>query len=262
MGKGLRLQLLSWSLMIGVVVLLGGAATFAWYTLREREVETTTANVMKPYYLSLRNPNESDVLQLSVGSLLQGKTKQIVFCVSSEEEARVNQDTTIFDYALELVHTDNLALEYELYPLQKVDVEEGESREDLILTEHEIVTGEGTKETAVIYWQKTAGKLTGTDVSEERWAQAGLVEEDFDGDMNTATQGVVNRGTYISYAIHKNGEETIDNNLELTAGENSAQYFVLEISWAINSGFEKYHKETDMIYLVAKVLQPEPEEVQ
>ena len=283
MGKGRRLQLMAWSLVVGMVTLLGGGATYAWYTLKEREAETKTATVMKPYYLELRNPNESDVLQLSIGSLLQGKTKQIVFCVSSEEAEQINQDTTVFDYALELIHTDNLALNYEIYPLQKVDVSPGDNTEDLIITEHEVTTNEGTKETAVIYWQKTAGELIGTDVSAERWEQVGLLEEssqsdsneedgtsaddgtgeDAETDADIATQSIINRGTYISYEVQmdENGNLIVDNNLELTAGAYSAQYFVLEIEWKENIQYSDYVKETDMIYLLAKKLQPEPEEV-
>lgn len=287
MGKGRRYQILAWSMVVGIVALLGGGGTLAWYTLQEREAETAAATVMKPYYLELRNPSETDVLQLSIGSLLQGKTKQIVFCVSSEEVQQINQDTTLFDYELELVYTDNLALKYEIYPLKKVEVSADQSTENLIITEHEVTTNEGTEETAVIYWEKMGGALTGTDVSAERWDQAGLLEassesgsteenetsgdaeteegtdagDNTENDADTVTQDIINRGTYISYEIQvdESGNTTVDNNLELTAGENTAQYFVLEISWAISSGFEKYDKETDMIYLLAKALQPQPE---
>ena len=112
--KGRRMQIYAWSCLVGVALLLTGT-TYAWYTLREREVESKEITVMKPYYLNLSNPSETDMLQLSVGSLLQGTAKQIVFCVTGRGEEQINQDTTAFDYALELVHTDNLALKYQLY---------------------------------------------------------------------------------------------------------------------------------------------------
>jgi len=279
MGKGRRYQLLAWSVVVGMVAMLGGGATYAWYTLKEREAESKTATVMKPYYLELRNPNESDVLQLSIGSLLQGKTKQIVFCVSSEEAQQKNPDTAMFDYALELVHTDNLALNYEIYPLQKVDVSAGESTKDYIVTEYEVTNGANEQQTAVIYWKKTGEALTGKDVSEERWEQAGLLENNGDSgseesgasgtDANAATQSIINRGTYIFYEIANevtaeeeelgSEETTEDTQFELTAGENTAEYFVLEIEWKDNIQYGDYVKETDMIYLVAKAVQPEPE---
>lgn len=264
-GKSLRLQVYAWCLVVGVVMLVGG--TFAWYTLREREAETHTATVMKPYYLSLRNPNETDVLQLSVGSLLQGNTKQIVFCVSGEEAEQINKDTTAFEYELELVHTDNLALKYEIYSLDKLEESEAENAENVITTEHEETLEDGTVETQLLYWQKSFGSaLVGTDVSAERWKQAELVAEDSatDAEADAATEGIVNRGTYISYGKREASQENsvaVDNGLKLEPGEDAyaSQYFVLEISWDIVSGFEKYDKETDMIYLLAKAVQPEPE---
>ena len=262
MGKGLRLQIYAWCMLVGVVLLVGG--TLAWYTLREREAETEPTTVMKPYYLSLRNPDDTDMVQLSVGSLLQGKTKQIVFCVSSEEAQQINEDTTVFEYALELVHTDNLALKYEIYSLTAVDESEAENVEGLITTEREVNGEDGSTSTEIAYWQKTSDALTGTDVSAKRWEQAGLLEAD--ADTGDATADIINRGTYISYEkVEADGETegavaAVDNGLELTAGADTAQYFVLEISWNITSGFEKYDKETDMIYLLAKALQPMPEE--
>ena len=39
-----------------------------------------------------------------------------------------------------------------------------------------------------------------------------------------------------------------------------SQYFLLEIEWDVNEigNFDKYEKETDMIYILVKALQPEP----
>lgn len=255
-SKGLRSLMLAWSAIMGITAMLGAELTFAWYTLKAREAETTVANVMKPYYLSLREADGSDVLQLSIGSLLQGKTKQIVFCVSSEEAQQHNTDTAVFEYELELVHTDNLALKYELYPLVMAEVAEGDSTDGLIVTEHEVTGAYGEQETMLIYWEKTGEELAGTDVSAQRWVQAGLTED------STDNGDIINSGTYISYDVSAESDDPGfgGEGLQLTAGEATAQYFVLEISWSISAGFDNYDKETDMIYLVAKAVQPEPEE--
>lgn len=241
--KRLRLPSYVWVTLVGITLLVG--VTFAWYSLQEREAETETYNVMKPYYLNLRDPRSTDLEQLSIGSLLQGEVAQIVFCVDTKEEEQVNKDTTTFTYNLELVHTDNMVLEYEIYPLQ--ETAEGES--DLAITE-EVQTGEGETESTVTYWRKSGGTLTGSDVSATRHEQAGLTV------LGRGTGDIVNRGTYIAYS----GES---NSLELTVGGGSytSQYFVLEISWSITSGFDKYEKETDMIYVLAKAVQPEPSAV-
>ena len=81
-AKGLRMQVLAWAMIVGILMLFGG--TFAWYSIKAREAESKPAEVMKPYYLVLLNPSETDVLQLSVGSLMPGRTKQVVFCVSNK----------------------------------------------------------------------------------------------------------------------------------------------------------------------------------
>lgn len=245
-GQNLRLQIYVWSVIIGLVMLVG--ITFAWYTMREREAETQNLSVMKPYYLTLRNASETDLLQLAVGSLPNGKTRQIVFCVSNIEKEQINKDKSAFEYALELIHTDNLALQYKIYSLKSVD--EGQS--DIIVAEDIVIGEDGSTTTEVTYWQKNGAALTGTDVSEERHAKLGL----------TGTE--INKGTYISYGKTtggENGAAAVDNGLKLEPGEQgyASQYFLLEISWAITTGIEKYDKETDMIYLMATAVQPEPE---
>lgn len=282
--RRIRLSVYVCCAVVGIALLVG--ITFAWYSQQKREAETNTANVMKPYYLTLK-PSGTDAQQLSIGSLLQGSTKQIVFCVSSDEEPQINKGTTTFEYALELVHTDNMALKYEIYPLE--ETAEGESS---IIVAEDIVKDSGEVDTRTTYWKKkTVGgvskPLTGVDVSAERWVQAGLTgteganaagtdgaSEGTSGETgqaagmtDAALENIINRGTYISYAKsagNEDGTGVIDNGLVLEVGEgavNNAQYFVLEVSWSITSGFEKYDKETDMIYLLAKALQPEPEAV-
>lgn len=245
-GENLRLQIYGWSIIVGITMLIG--MTFAWYTLREREAETVNAAVMKPYYLTLRNASETDALQLAVGSLPSGKTRQIVFCVSNKGETQVNTAASAFEYALELIHTDNLPLDYMIYPL--VSVEEGQS--NIIVAEDVLTDVSGNTATETTYWQKSGSALAGTDVSAVRQAEVGLAGTE------------INRGTYISYGKKEadvSGNGAVDNGLILEPGTqgDASQYFLLEISWAITTGVEKYDKETDMIYLLATAVQPEPE---
>lgn len=242
-GKSLRMQILAWGMIVGILMLFGG--TFAWYSIKAREAESKPAEVMKPYYLVLLNPSETDVLQLSVGSLMPGRTKQVVFCVSNknnEENDQMNMGGSDFDYTMELIHTDNLALNYSIYELESV----AEGTEGSIVVEDK-VTVDGTEETQTTYWKKkSATALTGTDVSTQRHDQVGL----------TGTE--INRGTYLSYEKDAAGAQ-----LHLTSGDSGydSQFFLLEIAWDENevNNFEKYEKETDMIYILVKALQPEPE---
>ena len=280
MKKGLRLQIYAWCSVVAVVMLVG--ITFAWYSLQKREAETEVTHVMKPYYLTLQNASETDALQLAVGSLQQGQTKQIVFCVSgkdgSKAENMINNAATTFAYALELIHTDNLALDYEIYPLvKKTEADAGASgiivAEDNVSTKDDI-TGNNNSTTKTTYWSKKTATdgivqpLIGIDVSAERWQQAGLITADAGAEDGTGTaQDIINRGTYISYesvvtVSSGDAETVVDNGLKLETGEGASitsQYFVLEISWKENiKDFSKYDKETDMIYILAKAVQPEP----
>ena len=89
-------------------------------------------------------------------------------------------------------------------------------------------------------------------MSDTRRTQAGL----------TGTMPV-NAGKYTSYSETSNSQA-----LRLEAGVNldgtptfDSQYFLLEIDWSDGAAaeFEKYEKETDMIYLLVEALQPKPQ---
>jgi len=245
-GKGLRLSSILWRIAFGIVVFMG--ATFAWYSLQIREAETKSVNVVKPYYLTLLNPSETDVLSLPVGSLPGGHTKQIVLCVSNENE-QINKDKTAFEYDLELIHTDNLNLNYQVYHLEAAN----EDAEGVIVAEDSVTDELGAVSVERTYWIKDGAALIGTDVSDKQHQAVKL----------TNLESIINKGTYISYGkvLDGNGQVIVDNGLELDAGNNSSasQFFLIEITWNEVSNFEKYDKETDMIYVVAKALQEEPE---
>lgn len=246
-GKGLRLQVYAWCMVVGTMFLFG--MTYAWYSLQIKEAETTVANVMKPYHLTIQNSAEAASEQLAIGSLQQGEKKQILFSVTNAEEPQVNKNKTAFEYALELIYTNNLALNYQIYQLSEVD----EDGDDIIALEETDAEGNTTYR----YFKKEA-MLSGEDVSSNRYSQVEL----------TDTDDIVNRGTYIQYQKTTDAlGAVVNDNLKLEVAEDDSevstyatQYFVLEISWSITSGFEKYDKETDMIYIVAKAVQPKPEE--
>lgn len=245
--KGLvRMQIIGLCVIAGILMLVGG--TFAWYSTLDREADSETAEVMKPYTLVLKNSSESDALQLSVGSLMPGQTKQILFCVSNKDnEETVNMGGSDFEYSMELIYTQNLALKYEIYEVGEV---ESNGEDVIVATDTVIVDGE--EQTQTTYWEKKLplSPLLGIDVSDIRHKELAL----------SGTE--VNKGKYISFA--KNEDENIDNNLHLTSTEEgfASQHFVLEIEWDSSAAadFENYDKETDMIYILVKAIQPKPEE--
>ena len=237
--KGLRPPVLVWCMAVGALMLFG--VSFAWFTKVERTAESKTTSVMEPYYLTLLNPSETAALQLSIGNLMPGRTKQIIFCVSNknnEGNENMNMGGADFDYSMELIHTDNLALNYTLYELEKT------TEENADIVKEDVVTEEGETTTTPRYWNKGT-KFTWTDVSTQRHEELVL------------TGNEINSGTYMSY------EKNDNNDFHLSDDESGydSQYFLLEIEWQADavSNFEKYDKETDMIYVLVKALLPKPE---
>ena len=247
---GERYKMMLFCAMLSLVV--GTSASYAWYGARERTADSAPADVMKPYYLNLRNPSDTADLQLSVGNLFPGDVKQIVFCVSNKnnEKQGLDMGVTSFEYSIELIHTENLALEYRIYEL--IRLEDNQAGEIEVL---DIVEENGVPTEYISNFDKKSNvSLVGTDVSDERHVQAGL----------TGTMPV-NAGKYTSYTQTANSQE-----LRLEAGYEldgtptfDSQYFLLEIDWSdgAETRFEKYEKETDMIYLLVEALQPKPQKM-
>ena len=233
--KSIRKKLFVWAILIGSLVVTG--VSFAWYSRMGKEAESDELNIMKPYYLTLMNPSMTDAMQLSVGSLTYGKTKQIVFCVTNKTDMEIAE----FDYSLELIHTDNLALNYTIYALEAADADSaGIVAEDIVLESD-------TSTQVLTYWnvKDLSHPLVGVDVSDERHTQTAL------------TGNEINSGTYIAYESDEN------NTLHLNVIPDGydAQYFLLKIEWdeSAQDNFANYENETDMIYLVAKAIQPQPQ---
>ena len=245
-----------WLLGVISTVLICSTASFAWYGIKEREADSAPAEVMKPYYLNLRNPSDTANLQLSVGNLFPGDVKQIVFCVSNKnnEKSGLDMGVTSFAYAIELIHTQNLALEYKIYELNKL-----EGNKDGAIVVLDKVEQDGKVTEYRSYFEKaTQLPLSGEDVSTIRHEQAGLV-----------STMPVNAGEYLSFTKSQKNKDSQGKalNLRLEASTEDGkptfdtQYFVVEIDWknGAEAVFEKYEKETDMIYLLVEALQPKPQ---
>ena len=169
---------------------------------------------------------------------------------------------TTFNYAIEMIHTENLALEYSIYELSSTNAP-GEgviTALDTYLVDDG--NGASVEETQTTYWVKSqAAALSGDVVSDARHEQVGFT--DASGNLLAKENLPVNAGKYTAYTKDSAGEL-----LKLEAGEDAegnpqfdSQYFLLEIDWeeGADAKFENYEKETDMIYLLVEAIQPEPE---
>ncbi len=251
-------HLIIWSAIAALFV--ATTSTYAWYTIKKREADSAPADVMKPYYLTLLNPSETEVLQLAVGNLFPGEVKQVVFCVSNKdnEKTGLEMGLTTFNYAIELIHTENLALEYSVYELNSTNA----PGEGVITALDTYLTDGGNEESRTTYWVKVGNNaLSGELVSDARHKEVGFT--DASGNLLSKENLPVNAGKYTAY--NKDSEGKL---LKLEAGTDAqgnpqfdSQYFVLEIDWeeGAEAKFENYEKETDMIYLLVEAIQPKPE---
>lgn len=225
-------RILHISVLVAAVLLLIGS-TFAWYTVSKQEAKSKAVQVAEPYQLTLRDAGDQVLMQIPLGNLFLGKTKQVVYSVSGKDaEGTVK---SAFDYAMELIYTENLPLKYQIFQLSAT-TEEHKDEPGVIAAYY---TDEQTSQREIRYFTKLLPALTGRDLSAQRRTEAGV------------TDVIINRGVYTEYT-----KDASDNNLHLGITDaDCMQYFVLEIEWEdVTVNISKYEKETDMIYLVAKSL--------
>lgn len=233
-----------------LILCLAVATTFAWY-LRDdvKQAQTEETNVMAPYNLYLLNPNASDSLRFAVGNMHPGEKKQTVVCVSNmrptdyeapegEIDMAGQARESEFGYDLMLAYTENLAVEYKVYPLERHDISQGEAVPD-----DAIVMEDDTKTTS--YWTRAGVPLTGSDMSEDMRKR--VFGED------AAIDDIVNRGAYWI---------TEDDTMKLAYRNNAYEYdyYLIEAEWQDITNFDDYKKETDLVYVVVNAKQPRPVE--
>lgn len=254
MSKKKKIIILSVCICLALVV-MGG--TLAWYSRQDdKRAQTEKATVMAPYNLYLLNPNGRDMLQFAVGNLHPGEKKETVICVSNrrpgreseegEQEDEINMSDLVkdskFGYDLMLVYTENLAINYTVYPLERHD----RSDED-VLDEDDYIA-DGVDE---YYWTKKV------DEEEAEMALTGkFMTADMRKSVGTDEPGIVNAGAYwistddtmeLEYKVDENGDDKYEND-----------YYLIEIDWKDIANFDSYRKETDMVYVVVNAKQPRP----
>lgn len=252
-------------LILLVFIIVG--STYTWYLFtKDNQGDRKDVEIMTPYFLYLLNPDDVTSLQFSVGNLHPGETKQIVICVSNKKPIDV-EDTSIdiarnskFNYDLEFIYTENLLVNYDIYELQKYELEENQNIEDDFIF---------VKDIDNVYWKKSEGRYTSSiddegneiktplpltvtkDVTEERLNSV-FGADTYMGDM-------VNKGKYLLY---QEDGQTVPQpmGLEYKDGEYEFDYYLIEMSWKDGVNFTDYTKETDLIYVVVNAKQPKPKE--
>lgn len=218
--------------------------THSWYTIiPERKVDSNNTDVMTPYFLYLLNPDDEKSLSVSIGNIHPGEKKRMIIAVSSKNEdvqtafdIAKNND---FNYQLELAFTENLQVDYSVY--------------SLVADENGLIPVYGEQGNIIMTFSKEyEAPMPSEDVSDERR------KEMYGDDL----EGIVNLGRYLMYEKDSNGDDmhlvsTVDDSGNVTYDMN---YYMIEIKWKDGMDFNEYSKETDLVYVIVKALQPRPTE--
>lgn len=262
----------AWLVLCLSLVLILIIGTFAWYViLAIRQVDSKDTTVMTPYMLYLLDPADESSLALTIGNLHPGETKQAVICVSSQKPeemgiATISKDSE-FAYELELAYTQNLALDYKVYELELIEDAEANSTEGLIVVEDS--TGSNTKTFKRALSGEKLAKAD-PDVSQERQKEMyGGSNQNLDSEWPNIASQIVNLGQYDSYKKDASNNDLSLNTKITEAGgtvEYDKDYYLIEMTWKENDQqgkpirFDDYTKETDLIYIIVKAMQPKPVE--
>lgn len=238
------------TLLLVFAALLG---TFAWYTISsQREIDSEKKNVMVPYFLYLKNATDESSLNFSVGNLHPGQTLTEAICVTNKvpDDDKGNVDYEIsreskFEYELELAYTENLPVNYKVYELREdengnvtVAYKEGDADKEKKFSKISDLPMQKTDNTAI---SRNEVFGTGTDLS-----------------------NVVNKGIYDSYTKGgADGNEPLTLTTSLVSDGTvvyDKDFYLIEISWKDGIDFSKYTKETDLVNVIVRALQPKPSE--
>ena len=254
--KKLNIRRKPFFIVISMILFLVMGSSFAWYLLSGQKhiADREDIKIMSPYFLYLLNPGESTSLQFSVGNIHPGEVKQVVICVSNQKPNDVSGEVidiakeSDFNYDLEFIYTENLALDYKVYELTKTVYDENNRiPADAIVIEG--VDG--------FYWTKrensdgnTVTNLQETNVSETRWSAV------FSDVSAEGLKNIENKGQYLLFQ-----SDAIGAKLHLTYKNSTYEhdYYLIEMSWKGNANFSDNAKETDLLYVVVNAKQPEPQ---
>lgn len=232
--------------LIAVFAISG--VVYGWFLVSENtKAERENIDVMTPYFLYLLNPGDTNSLQFAVGNLHPGETKREIICVSNKTPSDVSGEyfdiarDSDFNYELELVQTNNLAVNYTLYGVERHMLEDGYTLKD-----DEFVVDD----VPGYYFKKAGTALVGADESEKN-------RESIFGD--NLSDSIVNKGTYTLYSKYSDNSK-FHLSYEAANAQYDYNYFMIEINWDEDAEFIENSRETDLLYVIVNAMQLKPEE--
>ena len=227
-----------------LIALTSALFTAAWYVISgDRTIESSRTDVMMPYFLYLLNPDDEKSLSVSIGNIHPGEVKKMVIAVSNHNEDVQNPFEVAkendFYYQLELAYTENLPVNYNIYELVADD-----NGDIPVYDERGTVIKNFSK--------KSINPLSSTNVSEDR-------QNEMYGSNKT---GIVNLGKYELFEYDgDNSKLHLFSDVDKNGNVNYAMdYYMIEVKWQDGMDFSAYAKETDLVYVIVKALQPRPTE--
>lgn len=234
--------------------------SFAWYYyVSNRNLVSEDREVMVPYYLYLLDETQSEYFQLQVVNMHPDEKKQVVVCVSNKDKDKSELSYSVgreseFNYELEFAYTQNVPLDYTVYELKPIPLDQNGNVSAEDQTKELVYMDSGT------VWEKVSdstGKIKPLELDQTASSQETK-------DNNTEMYGdtdVVNRAQYDIYKKDAGGNLLqLKTTLNGTQSEFEYDYYLIEITWKPEiKTFSQYLKETDLVYVIVKAVQPRPE---
>ena len=208
--------------MTGVLMI----SAVAWFALANRS-RSGDLEIEMPPIIYIKDDNLREMTSFDLDGLQINKTYNALFCVAPAYKGAVK------DYDLGVIHTENIGMIIDLYPVQSItDAATGSECEVRTLEGKECYFNYTTSDTS---WNATV-KYTKDRVDKE-----------------TQDQTHLNRGVYKTYSDAFKDYTAEGRDIYTRLNDTEAyRFYVLQVTWKKNISEAELEKETDVVYIVTQ----------
>lgn len=208
--------------MTGVLVI----SAVAWFALANRS-RSGDLEIEMPPIIYIKDDNLREMTSFDLDGLQINKTYNALFCVAPAYKGAVK------DYDLGVIHTENIGMVIDLYPVQDITTAATGS-------EYEVRTLEGQ----ACYFNYTT--------SDANWKATVSYTKERNSD-ETYQETHLNRGVYKTYSDEfKDYNKAVTDIYTKLNDTEAYRFYVLQVTWKENISEAELEKETDVVYIVTQ----------
>lgn len=207
--------------MTGILMI----SAVAWFALANRS-RSGDLEIEMPPIIYIKDDNLREMTSFDLDGLQINKTYNALFCVAPAYKGAVK------DYDLGVIHTENIGMVIDLYPVQSItDAAKG--------SEYEVRTLEGKE----CYFNYSSTNSPTPDVTYTK-------ERSTD---KTYQETHLNRGVYKTYSDEFKDYTAEGTDIYAKLNDTEAyRFYVLQVTWKENISEAELEKETDVVYIVTQ----------